>query len=71
MDKRGYNGVFGVEKGVETVDSERRLQGYVPVGLYTGLYRIFHQFVRSISTGFPPGFPPLGVRGGHKVGSIN
>ena len=67
MDKRGYNGVFGVEKGVKTVDGESRLQGYVPVGLYTGLYRIFHQFVRRISTGFPL----LGVRGGHKVGSIN
>ena len=64
MDKRGYNGVFGVEKGVETVDGESRLLGYVPVGLYTGLYRSFHQFMRRISTGFPLGFPPLGVRGG-------
>ena len=64
MDKRGYKGVLGVEKGVETVDGESRLRGYVPVGLYTGLYRSFHQFVRRISTGFPPGFPPLGVRGG-------
>ena len=59
MDKRGYNGGFGVEKGVETVDGESRLLGYVPVGLYIGLYRIFHQFVRRISTGFPPGFPPF------------